>query len=190
MSGGDPTRELRPDFDPDHPRGLDEWRAVEEADPQQLADLQARIAKKLADLEMATPAIIALESTKPVTFIVSQALAAGEPLLYWLAGLQDYYNFRKVMEDREQVEKLIGADWLVYQDLEDLVKAVHHENADIESFDTSCFSGCYVTGDVSRSYLDELEMLRSNSARARRDAEARREEFGEEDDEVQAASGL
>ncbi len=107
MSGGDPTRELRPDFDPDHPRGLDEWRAVEEADPQQLADLQARIAKKLADLEMATPAIIALESTKPVTFIVSQALAAGEPLLYWLAGLQDYYNFRKVMEDREQVEKLI-----------------------------------------------------------------------------------
>jgi hypothetical protein len=107
VSGGDPTRELRPDFDPDHPRGLDEWRAVEEADPQQLADLQARIAKKLADLEMATPAIIALESTKPVTFIVSQALAAGEPLLYWLAGLQDYYNFRKVMEDREQVEKLI-----------------------------------------------------------------------------------
>ncbi|NLN91104.1 MAG: hypothetical protein GX134_13205 [candidate division WS1 bacterium] len=107
MSGGDPTRELRPDFDPDHPRGLDEWRAVEEADPQRLADLQARIAKKLADLEMATPAIIALESTKPVTFIVSQALAAGEPLLYWLAGLQDYYNFRKVMEDREQVEKLI-----------------------------------------------------------------------------------
>lgn len=107
MSGGDPTRELRPDFDPDHPRGLDEWRAVEEANPQQLADLQARIAKKLADLEMATPAIIALESTKPVTFIVSQALAAGEPLLYWLAGLQDYYNFRKVMEDREQVEKLI-----------------------------------------------------------------------------------
>jgi len=107
VSGGDPTRELRPDFDPDHPRGLDEWRAVEEADPQQLADLQARIAKKLADLEMATPAIIALESTKPVTFIVSQALAAGEPLLYWLAGLQDYYNFRKVMDDREQVEKLI-----------------------------------------------------------------------------------
>ncbi|HEX6995584.1 MAG TPA: amidophosphoribosyltransferase [Gammaproteobacteria bacterium] len=91
----------------------------------------------------------------------------------------------------EQVEKLIGADWLVYQDLEDLVRAVHHENADIESFDTSCFSGCYVTGDVSRSYLDELEVVRSNSAKARRDAEARRDELGEEeDDEVQAASGL
>src|SRR5690606_17191296 len=90
----------------------------------------------------------------------------------------------------EQVEKLIGADWLVYQDLDDLVKAVHHENADIESFDTSCFSGCYVTGDVSKAYLDELEAIRSNSARAKRDAEALAEEYDEADDEVQAASGL
>lgn len=107
MSGGDPTRELQPDYDPDKPQSLDDWRAIEKADPQQLDDLQTRIAQKLAALEMATPAIIALESSKPVTFIVSQALAAGEPLLYWLAGLQDYYNFRKVMEDRDQVEKLI-----------------------------------------------------------------------------------
>src|SRR5690606_30818075 len=92
----------------------------------------------------------------------------------------------------EQVQKLIGADWLVYQDLEDLVRAVHHENANIESFDTSCFSGCYVTGDVSRSYLEELEVVRSNSVKALRDAEARRDELDEEeeDDEVQAASGL
>ena len=92
----------------------------------------------------------------------------------------------------EQVEALIGADWLVYQDLEDLVKAVHHENADLESFDTSCFSGCYVTGDVSRSYLAELEVLRSNSAKALRDAEVRRQEYddAEEDDEVQVATGL
>jgi amidophosphoribosyltransferase len=87
----------------------------------------------------------------------------------------------------EQVQTMIGADWLVYQDLEDLVQAVHHENADIESFDTSCFSGCYVTGDVSREYLDELELLRSNSAKARRDAKALQEEMGDEG--IQAASG-
>jgi amidophosphoribosyltransferase len=87
----------------------------------------------------------------------------------------------------EQVEKIIGADWLVYQDLDDLVQAVHHENADIESFDTSCFSGCYVTGDVSRAYLDELEIVRSNSAKARRDAKALQEEL---DEDTQAVSGL
>ena len=88
----------------------------------------------------------------------------------------------------EEVERKIGADWLVYQDLEDLVQAVHTRRHDIEGFDTSCFSGEYVTGDVSRAYLDALELIRSNSAKARRDAKARADELL--DDEMQVASGL
>jgi len=88
----------------------------------------------------------------------------------------------------EQVQRKIGADWLVYQDLDDLVAAVRHHKADIDGFDTSCFSGEYVTGDVSRAYLDGLEVIRSNSAKARRDAKARAEES--EDDTMQVASGL
>jgi amidophosphoribosyltransferase len=88
----------------------------------------------------------------------------------------------------EQVQRKIGADWLVYQDLDDLVSAVHHEKAEVEGFDTSCFSGEYVTGDVSRAYLDALEIIRSNSAKARRDAKARAEE--QDDDTIQVASGL
>jgi amidophosphoribosyltransferase len=88
----------------------------------------------------------------------------------------------------EQVQRKIGADWLVYQDLDDLVAAVHHEKAPIDGFDTSCFSGEYVTGDVSRTYLDALEVIRSNSAKARRDAKVRAEES--EDDTMQVASGL
>jgi amidophosphoribosyltransferase len=88
----------------------------------------------------------------------------------------------------EQVQRKIGADWLVYQDLEDLVQAVNHEKSDIDGFDTSCFSGEYVTGDVSRSYLDALEIIRSNSAKARRDAKVRAEEI--DDDTMQVASGL
>jgi amidophosphoribosyltransferase len=88
----------------------------------------------------------------------------------------------------EQVQRKIGADWLVYQDLDDLVSAVRHEKAGIDGFDTSCFSGEYVTGDVSRAYLDALELLRSNSAKARRDAKVRAEES--EDDTIQVASGL
>jgi amidophosphoribosyltransferase len=88
----------------------------------------------------------------------------------------------------EQVQRKIGADWLVYQDLDDLVQAVHHEKSEIDGFDTSCFSGEYVTGDVSRAYLDALEIIRSNAAKARRDAKARAEEF--EDDNMQVASGL
>jgi amidophosphoribosyltransferase len=88
----------------------------------------------------------------------------------------------------EQVQRKIGADWLVYQDLEDLEQAVRHEKADIDGFDTSCFSGEYVTGDVSRAYLDALEIIRANAAKAKRDAKVRAEET--DDDTMQVASGL
>ncbi|HET7132893.1 MAG TPA: amidophosphoribosyltransferase [Gammaproteobacteria bacterium] len=88
----------------------------------------------------------------------------------------------------EQVQRKIGADWLIYQDLEDLVQAVQHEKADVEGFDTSCFSGHYVTGDVSRAYLDALEVIRSNAAKAKRDAKVLAEEL--DDDTMQVASGL
>ncbi len=92
----------------------------------------------------------------------------------------------------EEIQAFIGADWLVYQDLDDLVQAVRHENAAIEAFDTSCFSGEYVTGDVTRAYLDRLEVARADATRARRDARVLREERGGagDDDAMQAAGGL
>ncbi len=68
----------------------------------------------------------------------------------------------------EQVAKAIGADWLIYQDLEDLVSAVRHDKARVESFDTSCFSGHYVTGDVTAEYLQNLAAERSDAAKARK----------------------
>ncbi len=67
-----------------------------------------------------------------------------------------------------EIGKLIGADWLVYQDLVDLVAAVKHDHSSIDSFDTSCFSGEYVTGDVTAEYLGRLESERSDAAKARR----------------------
>jgi amidophosphoribosyltransferase len=67
-----------------------------------------------------------------------------------------------------EVAQLIGADWLVYQDLEDLVAACRHDDAHIDEFDTSCFSGQYVTGDVTPEYLDRLQRARSDEARTRR----------------------
>ena len=56
----------------------------------------------------------------------------------------------------QEVEELIGADWLVYQDLDALVDSVKYETSDINTFDTSCFSGEYVTNDVSQEYLRKL----------------------------------
>ncbi|HWZ64201.1 MAG TPA: amidophosphoribosyltransferase [Steroidobacteraceae bacterium] len=70
----------------------------------------------------------------------------------------------------EEVRTLIGADWLVYQDLDDLIAACRHEDARVEEFDTSCFSGSYVTGDVTPEYLERLQDERSDAAKvARRD---------------------
>ncbi len=74
----------------------------------------------------------------------------------------------------QQVQEFIGADWLVYQDLDDLIKAVHHDDAEISEFDTSCFSGEYVTGDISPEYLAQLEQQRSDRAKSQRDTRRRR----------------
>ncbi|MCB1851417.1 MAG: amidophosphoribosyltransferase [Gammaproteobacteria bacterium] len=66
----------------------------------------------------------------------------------------------------EQVRDIIGADWLVYQDLDDLIKAVQKlGKSEVEQFDTSVFDGNYVTGDVSNQYLEQLQLLRSDSAK-------------------------
>ncbi|MCC5795399.1 MAG: amidophosphoribosyltransferase [Chromatiales bacterium] len=67
------------------------------------------------------------------------------------------------------VQSFIGADWLIYQDLDDLVQAVRFDNGDISSFDTSCFSGQYVTADVTPEYLQRLEQQRSDRAKQERE---------------------
>src|SRR6185437_15805276 len=62
-----------------------------------------------------------------------------------------------VAHDRteEEVQQLIGADWLIYQDLDDLVASVAEGNEKLTRFDASCFDGNYVTG-VEPTYLREL----------------------------------
>lgn len=65
----------------------------------------------------------------------------------------------------EEVCQVIGADWLVYQDLDDLVSAVVESGNGPQQFDTSCFSGVYVTGDVSSDYLAGLAAGRNDSAK-------------------------
>ncbi len=92
----------------------------------------------------------------------------------------------------EEIQEIIGADWLIYQELDALIQAVHHENAEIEGFDSSCFSGEYVTGDISQNYLNELELERADSVKVKRDKRVLREEDDDDEDEdpVQVASGL
>ena len=55
----------------------------------------------------------------------------------------------------------IGADGLIYQDLEDLKAAVRKANPNITDFDASCFDGQYITGDITAAYLDKVESRRN-----------------------------
>jgi amidophosphoribosyltransferase len=69
----------------------------------------------------------------------------------------------------EQIQDALGCDWLLYQDLEDLIEAVQRGNPTIERFDTSCFDGVYVTGDVDQEYLTHLSNHRNDGAKSKRE---------------------
>ena len=68
----------------------------------------------------------------------------------------------------QDVCKAIGADKLIYQDLDDLIDAVGKGNPNIKQFDTSCFSHEYITGDIDDDYLARIEALRNDGAQEQR----------------------
>jgi amidophosphoribosyltransferase len=63
-----------------------------------------------------------------------------------------------------EVGKCIGADWMIYQSLEDLIASISEENRQLERFDCSIFNGEYVTGDIDQPYLDQLKKARNRLA--------------------------
>ena len=65
-----------------------------------------------------------------------------------------------------EVGEMIGADWLVYQDLKDLIAAANEGNPAITRFECSVFDGKYVTGDVDEVYLRRLEVARNDAAKS------------------------
>ena len=73
----------------------------------------------------------------------------------------------------EDIARAIGADRLIYQSLDGLVDAVQRGNPRLREFDTSCFTGEYVTGGVSRSYLERIAEHRADAAKSARAAAVR-----------------
>jgi len=68
----------------------------------------------------------------------------------------------------DEIAQAIGADWLIYQDLEDLVEAVRKGNDNLQEFDSSCFDGKYVTQDIDDNYFRRLELQRNDAAKMKR----------------------
>ncbi|ANQ84218.1 amidophosphoribosyltransferase [Azoarcus olearius] len=76
-----------------------------------------------------------------------------------------------IASDRSEDEicREIGADGLIYQDLDDLKASVRALNPAITFFETSCFDGCYITGDITPEYLNGVENQRGEEKPAGRD---------------------
>jgi amidophosphoribosyltransferase len=68
----------------------------------------------------------------------------------------------------KEIEEFIKADWLIYQDLEDLIQAAQVGNEDIKQFECSIFNGKYVTDDIDDNYLKNLEDARNDKSKASR----------------------
>ena len=68
----------------------------------------------------------------------------------------------------EEVANEINADWLIYQTLEDLIDTAKSGNPSITEFETSIFTGKYITPLVE-NYLEELENLRKDELKAQRE---------------------
>lgn len=102
-------------------------------------------------------------------YFASAAPAVRHPYVY---GIDMPSASELVANNRttEEISDYIGADKLFYQDLSDLVEAVGVGNENIREFDTSCFSGRYITGDISEEYLNSLDSNRNDTAQASKKA--------------------
>lgn len=69
----------------------------------------------------------------------------------------------------QEIEAFLGCDWLIYQDLADLESAVAGPKFPDRKFDSSCFSGEYVTG-IEPGYFERLQQMRSDEAKKKRRA--------------------
>jgi len=112
--------------------------------------------------------------------IVSMAREAGARKVYFASaappvrfpnvyGIDMPTRGELIASDRsvEEIAREIGCDQLIFQDLADLIEDVRAGNPAIARFETSCFDGNYITGDVTPEYLNCLEANREDGDRQR-----------------------
>ncbi len=97
-------------------------------------------------------------------FFASAAPAVRHPNVYGIdmASNKEFIAHNKTTEE---ICATIGADKLIYQDLDDLIWCVQQGNKNITKFDCSCFNGEYVTGDIDQQYLDRIETIRADTVK-------------------------
>lgn len=98
--------------------------------PEEEQAVLEKVAKKVVEKSMTVPAIVFLESVKPLNFVGSQAMVFFEPIVQSLFNLKDYDTFRTALEKRQTLEILIQkieAMDALSQDREKRVKAFYKQ---------------------------------------------------------------
>ena len=107
---------------------------------------------------------MAREAGAKKVYMASAAPPVRHPNVYGI-DIASHEEFVAHNRTVEEITEIIGADWLIYQDLDDLIKAVRKGNEAITSFDCSCFDGTYVTQDIDEAYLKRLFDKRNDAAK-------------------------
>ena len=113
--------------------------------------------------------------------IIEMARASGAKKVYFASAappirFQNVYGIDMAattelvahQRTEKEIEAFIKADWLIYQNLEDLVSSAQVGNEEIKQFECSIFTGKYVTDDIDDKYLENLEELRSDKSKSSR----------------------
>ncbi|HYC36324.1 MAG TPA: amidophosphoribosyltransferase [Usitatibacter sp.] len=104
---------------------------------------------------------MARESGAKKVFFASAAPPVRYPNVYGI-DMPTRQELIATGRTEEEIAALIGADAVIYQDLDALIESVRSLNPAIQRFDCSCFDGVYITGDVSQEYLDGIAEARSD----------------------------
>jgi amidophosphoribosyltransferase len=102
---------------------------------------------------------MAREAGANKVFFASAAPAVRFPNVYGI-DMPTRAELIATGRDDAQVAREIGADAVIYQDLDALKEAVRAVNPKLTQFETSCFDGVYITGDVTSEYLASVEKQR------------------------------
>lgn len=107
---------------------------------------------------------MAREAGAAKVYMASAAPPVKHPNVYGIdmPAVEEFIAHNRTVDE---ICEAIGADWLIYQDIDDLITSVKAGNPSVTNFDTSCFTGEYITGDVDEAYLENLQQTRRDNTR-------------------------
>ncbi|MBN8491090.1 MAG: amidophosphoribosyltransferase [Burkholderiales bacterium] len=116
---------------------------------------------------------MAREAGARKVFMASAAPPVRYPNVY---GIDMPTREELIAADRsiEEIREYIGADALIYQDVDAMKRVVRALNPKLDGFEASCFDGQYVTGDVSAADFAAIEAQRTGARNDDEDSAADR----------------